>query len=289
LAQLLGIREGITTPLAAGDRIYGVLIVTGSGLSGEDVPAISAFADQTAIAIQNAELLDAVDQQREELRRLSTHLMHAQERERRTIAQELHDETGQALTALSIDLAEIETTLSPDLPPAAAERLAESRMLTDRTLEQIRELSLSLRPSLLDDLGLLPALRWYIKRYARRTNVAVQFETEGMGERLSYSIETALYRVVLEALTNVARHARAEHVEVRLLKSDAQITAVIQDDGRGFDPKARAGHDVRSYGVGLLGMRERVRTLGGTLRVDSQLGQGTCITAEIPIKDRPQA
>ena len=286
LAQLLGIKGRIATPLAAGDQMYGMLLVTGRGLSEADVPAISAFANQAAIALQNAELLDAVDRQRKELRLLSTHLMHAQEMERRTIAQELHDETGQALTALSINLAEIEKTMPSDLLPTVAGRLAESRALTDRTLEQIRELSLSLRPSLLDDLGLVPALRWYTKRYAQRTHIAVEFRAQGLNERLPYAVETTLYRVVQEALTNVARHARAANVQVHLQRCGLGIVAVMQDDGRGFDPKVQLSPDTPSHGAGLLGMRERASMLGGEVRVDSQLGQGTRITVEIPLPEK---
>jgi PAS domain S-box-containing protein len=289
VARLLGIRERIAAPLAAGGQVYGVLTVTGSGLSEADVPAISAFADQAAIAIQNAELLDAVDRQRDELRQLSTHLMHAQEMERRRIAQELHDETGQTLTALSINLAEMERALSSDLLPAEAERLAESRALTDQTLAQIRELSLSLRPSLLDDLGLAPALRWYTNNYARRTGIAVRFEASGLDERLSPGIETALYRVVQEALTNVVRHADANGVTVQLQGTESKVVAVVQDDGRGFDPQARRGRDISARGIGLLGMRERIALLGGGFRIDSRPGRGTRISVDIPLKDKAQA
>jgi len=138
-------------------------------------------------------------------------------------------------------------------------------------------------------LGLVPALRWYTNRYAQRTHIAVEFETDGLDERLSYATETALYRVIQEALTNVARHARAEHVHVHLRRIASRITAVVRDDGRGFNLGARPGHDTPSLGVGLLGMRERVSLLGGSFRIDSRPGQGTCISAEIPLKGEPRA
>ena len=161
--------------------------------------------------------------------------------------------------------------------------MAETSSLADRTLEQVRELSLDLRPSMLDDLGLVPTLRWYVNRYAKRLNIEVEFEVIGLEERLSAEVETVLYRAVQEALTNAARHAQASRVRIQLERKESTVAAFIEDDGQGFDREGVAGHEASERGVGLLGMRERVASLEGRLRVQSRPGQGTRLSLEIPL------
>lgn len=227
-------------------------------------------------------LFSAVRQQRSQLRALTSKLTEVQESERRQLARELHDEMGQALTAIRMDLAAVEGALPDDTPPTARERLAEAVNLTDQTLEQIRELSLDLRPPMLDDLGLVPTLRWYLKRYARRSNIEAGLSVQGLEQRLTPAVETALYRVVQEALTNVVRHANASGVHLRLEYAPFSILLQIEDDGCGFDVDAVLLREVGS--MGLLSMRERVMLLGGAFSVDSTGSVGTQITIEIPLE-----
>ncbi|MEM7538889.1 MAG: response regulator [Chloroflexota bacterium] len=232
-------------------------------------------------------LFEAVNQQRTQLRQLTAKLTEVQEQERRELARELHDEMGQALTAVRMNLASIENALPAEYTSpthAVGERLQEAAVLTDHTLEQIRELALNLRPPMLDDLGLGPTLRWYIKQFAARMDVEATFDIQGLddtiGQRLEPSIETTLYRVVQEALTNISRHANANKVEIQLICDDTSVNVAVQDDGRGFDMSQRNGR--QTPGMGLLGMHERVTLLGGTFEIVSERGKGTQIGLSIP-------
>jgi len=282
-----GFSRELGAPLRSETRSVGVLVVDRPAdaprFTERDARLLTLFANQATIAIENAQLLHAVAKHKENLQGLSSRLIDAQEQERKRIAQELHDEMGQALTAMSINLSAINKQLGAALDPETAERLAETDTLITRTLEQMRELALDLRPSMLDDLGLLPALRWYVKRYENRTGILVGLEAVGLELRLPEHIETAMYRVVQEALTNVARHARASRVDVRLQRRDSIVQAFIEDDGSGFDPAEVADREAQGRGVGLVGMRERIAALGGSLEIESHPGKGTRLTIELPL------
>jgi PAS domain S-box-containing protein len=219
----------------------------------------------------------------ERLRELTRRLVAAQEEERKRIAQELHDELGQALTAISLDLGGIEKALPPESPPEIRRQLTDARSLADEVDERISELALDLRPSLLDDLGLLPTLQWYLKRYSQRLGIKVALDFKGLESRLPDEVETTLYRVIQEALTNIARHAQANKVLVNLERSAATVTARIQDDGRGFDLEDVQGSSALPGGLGLVGIEDRVSTLGGRVEIHSSSGQGTRIQIEIPL------
>lgn len=229
-------------------------------------------------------LFSAVREQRAQLRALTNKLTEVQERERREIARELHDEMGQALTALRINLAAVEQTLPPTTPPPSRERLAEAVQLAEQTLEQIRELSLNLRPPMLDDLGLAPTLRWYVKRYASRTNINAELTILGLEQRLPPPVETAIYRVLQEALTNVARHAAATTVHLQLRYAANTVIAQVEDNGCGFVVNDSQFPAADATGMGLLGMRERVMLLGGTFQIESAPGRGTQLWFEIPVE-----
>ena len=231
------------------------------------------------VAERTAELADA----NRRLRHLSVQIINAQEAERKRISQELHDEMGQALTAIIYNLEMSLRDLPPGLGQTTRERLVEAYSLTLRTLEQVRLLSLDLRPAMLDDLGLVPALRSYVGRYTRRTGTEVAFEAIGMEEQLSPETETALYRIVQEALTNVARHAQARSIRLRLERKASTVAVVVQDDGRGFDVEETRESNPSDSGVGLIGIEERVHALGGTLSIFSQPGQGTVLSVEMPL------
>jgi PAS domain S-box-containing protein len=281
----------LSVPLRRGDGLLGVLYLeildSRRRFRQRDVRLATLFANQAAIAMENARLLATVREHRSDLRELSAQLINAQEEERKRISRELHDELGQTLTAMSIDLAIIKTALPAEPNPLVMERLNETSELVDQTLDQIRDLSLELRPSLLDDLGLVPALRWYVNGYAERGSVDVQLETIGLDDRLSPAMETVLYRVCQEALTNVARHAQASRVHVRLERTEDGITAVIEDNGVGFDAEQPAAPGSPRRGVGLLGIRERVSSQGGSIRVESRPESGTRLIVKIPLAQEP--
>jgi signal transduction histidine kinase len=233
--------------------------------------------------VEKTRLFEAVSQQRGQLRALTGKLTQVQEAERTQLARELHDEMGQSLTAISLNLTSACEALPPDISPEIKERLVEASWLADQTLEQVREISLNLRPIMLDDLGLVPTLLWYIKRYTQRVNIEVNFETVGLEERLPSVLETAVYRIVQEALTNIAKHAQtAKNIQIRLEHSVTAIVIRIEDDGPGFDVAETMDHQISTNGTGLLGMRERVKLLEGNFDVESQPGQGTCLLITIP-------
>ncbi|HVS36853.1 MAG TPA: PAS domain-containing protein [Gemmataceae bacterium] len=211
----------------------------------------------------------------EELRALSQRLLEVQEQERRRLSRELHDEVGQLLTGLSLTLGRGERLDGDGLREAVGEARALLRDLTAR----VRDLSLRLRPSMLDDLGLLPALLWLLPRYTAQTGVRVAFRHEGLERRFSPEGETAAYRIVQEALTNVARHARVGEAAVQVSLDAQTLRIVIEDRGVGFDPEAAASGGA---GCGLSGMRQRAALLGGRLELAAAAGAGTRLSAEWP-------
>lgn len=200
----------------------------------------------------------------------------AQEEERKRIARELHDETSQSLAALVMRL---DTSLAGTADVPARARLAETRGIAVRALEELHRLLLDLRPSVLDDLGLTSAIRWCAERHLEPLGVAVRCEFSGLPQRLPPEIETTLFRVVQEAITNIAKHAEAETVLVQCAARPDAVTIEIEDDGKGFAPETVAG----GTGLGLTGMRERVELLGGTFEVESAPGQGTRIVLTAPV------
>jgi PAS domain S-box-containing protein len=214
----------------------------------------------------------------EQLRALSRQLLEVQETERRHLARELHDEIGQTLTALKLNLEGIGRAWpAGQLPPALEDSLA----VVDQAISEVRNLSLDLRPSLLDDLGLVPALRWYVERQAQRGGFTTRLDA-GLQERLPPPLETACFRLVQEALTNVMRHAAARHVEVLLWRDGGVVELVVRDDGAGFDVAEARQRAAGGASLGLLGMQERVQLLGGTIEVHSAPGHGTQIRAHFP-------
>ncbi len=213
----------------------------------------------------------------EHLRRLSHRLVEAQENERRRIARELHDEVGQSLTALKLCL----DKASPARSGADGSELGEARKTLGALMAQVRSMSLELRPTMLDDLGLLPTLLWHFKRYTVQTNVRVHFKHRGLKRHLPQETITTAYRVVQEALTNVARHAQVTEVMVCVRAEYGALVVEIEDQGVGFDVDK-----VTSTSMGLGGMRERVLSLKGKLLVQSTPGEGTCVIAELPLAKR---
>ncbi|MDQ6662004.1 MAG: sensor histidine kinase [Chloroflexota bacterium] len=223
-------------------------------------------------------MLEAID---EATRLRASQIINAQEQERKRIARELHDETSQVLTSLLISLAILEESVTTQ---EAHERISDTRKLAHQTLRAIRSLSIDLRPSALDDLGLLPALRWYVKEYQQKCAIEVDFVATGFKGRLPAEMETALYRIVQEALTNTARHARASKVWIRLEEEANAVYATITDNGIGFDKDTLCKNGDLDCGLGLAGMNERAVLLDGTLNIMSHSGQGTTIEIRIPLE-----
>ncbi len=214
------------------------------------------------------------------LRLLSQKLVQAQEEERRSISRELHDEIGQMLTALRLEVRNLEEFhMAPG--PDFQNQLAEIKDLAERTMRAVRDLAMGLRPAMLDDLGLEPALQWQAREYSRHNGIPATVDIDGDLNNLSEELRTCVYRVVQESLTNCARHARAKNVRITVHGGKSDIAVTIQDDGVGFDPC-----NAISRGIGLIGMEERVRELGGDVAVISQPNKGTIVELALPVGDR---
>lgn len=213
-----------------------------------------------------------------QLQQLSSQVLTAHEAERKRIARELHDDTGQALTSILVRLRLLEKTADDEL---VRSNMAELRELTSSALDSVRRMAVDLRPSALDDLGLIAALHAYADKYANSWPIRVSFSAEGLKRRLPGNVELVLYRVVQEALTNVAKHSGAESVEVKLRRRSNTVTVTVTDDGRGFD--MREVRRTEGSGLGLFGMRERLALVGGTVAIESEPGRGTTITARVPV------
>lgn len=276
--------QHLSVPLVSHDRPLGVLnlaIPEGQPFTPEQVELAGAIGRQVGVAV-DAELqrqrLMAELAQREVLRgQLLERVLAAQEEERRRIARELHDEASQSLTSLMVGLRLLER--EADRPETILAQVAELKHMTDGVLENLHRLAMDLRPVSLDHLGLVAALRQYAEECSRQYGLTVQFEAAGLGEeRPPPAVETAIYRIVQEALTNVVRHARATRADVLLERRGDQVIAIVEDDGVGFDPKTA----VQDGRLGLFGMRERAEMLGGSLVVESAGGAGTTVFVEVP-------
>lgn len=218
-----------------------------------------------------------IEQTQGNLRKLSRRLVQAQETERKALSRELHDEVGQTMTALGIEIGNLEKLRTAD-EAAFRLRIEEAKQLNKKAIRSIRDLAMGLRPSMLDDLGLEPALQWQGREFSRRTGVPATVQVNGVLDELTDVQRTSIYRVVQEALTNCARHAKARRVLVSVHAEENQVVVVIQDDGVGFEPSSR----MRS-GLGLIGMQERVQELEGTLKIASERNKGTTLRVEIPL------
>ncbi len=281
---VFGIRSYINAPLIADNQPIGNInlgTTTPYAFNEQHLSIIHEVADQMAVAINHARLFEQVRAGSERLQKLSRRLMEVQEMERHHIARELHDEIGQSLTAVKISLQAIQRV--PEAAPLAP-ALKESMAIVDQTLEQVRNLSLDLRPSLLDDLGLEAALRWYIDRQSQWTGFKVEFVTDLFVPRLPPDLETACFRVTQEALTNIIRHAKASWVYVELQQDDEALHLFIQDNGIGFDVHAAQERATRGSSLGLLGMQERVLFADGQIEIQSSPGNGTEIQARFPLQ-----
>jgi signal transduction histidine kinase len=267
-------------PVLADGAMQGVVVLFSPALFNDaQIAFYTSFGRQVGAAFHHARLFAQFFAARERTQVLSQRLVTIQEEERRNLARELHDEIGQILTGLKLML-----EMSLRLPPEKAQtNVQEAQKLVGELMSKVRQISLDLRPGMLDDLGLLPALLWYFERYTTQTQVQVNFTHSGLeGQRFAPEIETAAYRIVQEALTNTARYAGVNAVQVKVWADADILCAEIEDHGAGFNPQAALEANVSS---GIAGMGERARLLGGGLTIESEPGTGTLITAHLPLWD----
>jgi len=241
---------------------------------------IQSYANLAAVAIQNTRLIEEVRRANRQLHALSQRLIKAQEEERLHLSRELHDEFGQLLAALTVQLGLLERDAGQQ--EVVRDRIRGLKQAAREIQDQLHRLAIRLRPASLDHLGLVRALEQYVQEFRRQYHIDVEFEAVGMQDaRLPEEVETAIFRIVQESLTNVVLHARATHVDVLLSLRDNHIVAMIEDDGVGFSPTSAAmeGH------LGIFGMRERVEMLGGRFILESAPGKGTTVSVEVPLND----
>jgi len=270
-ARRLQMRTALYVPLVLRGEAIGVITAQDKEgadprFSAEDVRLAEVFAQRATVAVDLSHRVA-----RDALRRV----VSAQEQERRRLARELHDETGQALTSILLGLRTVEEAGGEEELRAA---VAEVRELVRSTLQDVRRLAVELRPKALDDFGLVAALERLTESFTEQTGIAVGFESLLPTARLTPEIETALYRIVQESLTNIVKHAQAHNVSIVLGRKSDSVSVIVEDDGVGFDPDRP-----REDGLGLIGMRERVSLIGGRLTIESRPGAGTTFIAEVPV------
>ncbi len=268
-ARRLGVHAGLYIPLVIGGQAIGVVVAHDRAgpdprFSDDDLRLAETLAARAATGVDLSRRVS-----RDAVRRV----VEAQELERKRLARELHDETGQALTSILLGLKPLEDGATGQTLDA----VAALRELVVSTLQGVRRLAVELRPSALDDLGLVPAIDRLARSFGE-SGLQVDVESQIGLERLPEVVETTLYRIVQEAATNVAKHAGAQRMSITLTRRDGSVIAIIEDDGKGFDPSA-----AESDGLGLLGMRERLALVGGSLRIEAAAGTGTTIAAEVPV------
>ena len=274
-------------PLQSRGSVNGLVVLlrrptSDAPASDDNLSFIATICNQLGVTVENATLWESLTHKEAVRARLLANAVTAQEQERERISRELHDETGQALTALLVQLRVFEHLSDRQAILAHA---AELRKLVLDTLEEVRRLARDLRPGTLDELGLMPTIEWHVRTFTRNTNLHVTLEAAtSEGFRLPVYTELALYRVVQEALTNAARHASATHVRIRLEEQGSALRLSICDDGCGFDVNAVMSAEER--GLGLHGIQERVELIGGTLVLESAIGRGTCLRVSVPVVEK---
>ncbi|RCK77186.1 MAG: sensor histidine kinase [Anaerolineae bacterium] len=266
------------------DKLIGYLLVfvgERQTIEKDELTLLEGIADEAALAITNAKLYQALKNEEQARARLLSNIMTAQEEERRRIARELHDETSQTLTALLVGFDTLK--MAYQLNPERVERhLQDLKRITEELLTNIHRLIANLRPALLDDLGLTAAITWYGDMRLTPLGIEFDFDCDGLYERYPPALETALFRIVQEAITNVIRHSRATMVQIKLTQSDSVVTLEIYDNGIGFDAQILQNPQ-NDHGLGLLGMQERATLLGGQLEIKTAPGEGTLIRIVIPL------
>ncbi len=281
-----GLHSFASIPLRAKEQIVGVMNVARHDrrpFEERDVQLLIAIGHQVGVAVENARLWGELKLKERARSALLKKVISAQEEERQRIARELHDEMAQGLTALIMGLGRLEQTV-PEMPPATAGLVQSVKAFASRAVADTRRLIVDLRPPVLDDLGLVPAVRMLAETRLEERGMAVAISADGAEQRLPAHLEVAIFRVLQEAISNCARHSQAGTVRINLNAGPGQFHAVVADDGVGFDPQVISHKADGKKAVGLLGMKERASLLGGDLEVRSQPGRGTTIELQIPLR-----
>jgi len=288
LAGTEGLKAFISVPLRAKDKVLGVINVASHmphRFNTNDIYLLHSIGDQLGVAIEQARLYERLRKARERYRRLARQTLVAQEDERKRIARELHDETSQALSGLTLQLqALVEMAeMSGSQDAESITKLKKAQSLAIQVHSEVSRLISDLRPSLLDTLGLVPAIRQYAEASLRPLDINVSIETKDIDRRLLPEVETGLFRVTQGAIGNIVQHSKAKNAVIVLEYQDDELLLRISDDGQGFDVSKITDIEESGRGRGLFSMRERVMLLGGTGWVESQPGQGTTVWARVPI------
>jgi len=288
--QTEGLAFRACVPLKSKDLVLGVMSLAGDASSSpwmfteDSLEMLTAIGRQIGVAVENASLYEELHQKEMLRRQMLERMITLQEDERRRIARELHDQTGQRLTSTIMTLGLLEETIRT---PEGRAYVRDVRDTAAQILKEIRDLALVLRPSVLDDLGLLAALRHCLKGYQSRYRLLVDLQVLGLdGKRLPPEVETALFRITEEALTNVVQHAQARSVTVLLEHRGSSVMLIVEDDGKGFDVARVMDSRPHEGNLGLYGMRERASLLGGTLTIESTPGRGTAVFVRIPLEGK---
>ncbi len=247
---------------------------------------IDSLADSVSSFLTRREAEESLRATHAQLQTLSRQLMQVQERERKQLAHDLHDEIGQAVTAIKMNLQTMQRVADVS---AVQETLTDSLGILDKILQRVRDLSLDLRPSLLDDLGLGPAVRWYVERQAQRAGLVAEVAVEHVQQGLEPDLAVACFRIVQESITNILRHAKATTIHVDLRQTDRWLDLCVKDDGVGFSNRETLARAASRPSLGLLGMQERAQALGGTIMIESLPGRGTEVRVRIPLRSSEAA
>ena len=280
-----GLKSMVSVPLRSKNRVVGVLDLFSPNvlsLTPEQLRLLVAIGDQIGVAVENARLLEELKTKEQMRLQLLEKVITAQEDERKRVARELHDETGQSLTSMIVGLKVLESMANL---PEITDKAAELRALGGAILRDVHELAFQLRPTLLDHLGMVAAIQRLVEDYSQKVGFHIDLQVFGFdGRRLPPATETALYRLVQEALTNVTKHAQAKNVSVILRRGEASVLAIVEDDGKGFNVAEVMGYAAKEKKLGLYGMEERAALVGGKLTIESTPGKGTTVFVDVPLE-----
>lgn len=280
-----GVKSFVTVAIDAGKKLLGIFVVSSMEkekvFAESEIAFVQTLASHLAVAVQNIKLMDLVKEQAENLRTLAQRVVSAQEEERKRIAQELHDEIGQILTVMKLNM-EMSRREIPSEYTRVIDRIKDSEDLVRETLNEVRNLTANLRPTELDDFGLIPTLNSYVENFYRRTNIQVVLKAENYRGMIPADVEMVLYRITQEALTNVAKHAKAAHVSIILEKKNNYALLTVKDDGIGFDAEGVMKQQKARKGFGLFNIKERVKLLNGSFSITSKPKKGTRLQVRIP-------
>jgi len=280
-----GVKSFVIVPIDTGKKLLGAILVASMEkervFAEPEIAFVQTLANHLAIAVENVKLMGLVKEQAENLKVLSQRVITAQEEERRRLAQELHDDIGQILTVMKLNMEMSKKGISPE-SAQILDRIEDNEALVDQTLDKVRNLTTDLRPPMLDDFGLIPTLRWYIDNFSERTEVKVALRVDNYRGVVPKDVEMVLYRITQEALTNVAKHAKATQVSITLEKKNDYALLTVRDDGIGFDADLIMKEQKARKGFGLFNIKERVKLLNGNFSITSKPKKGTRLQVRIP-------